>query len=735
MSRPWRGGRAGAPAAEAGRSGMRAPLLALLLFLGVYAAFGALLGYPLFASDEYAYFIRGKFFGLDHELVALDPFLQFIDNQLYFAKLHLLHAMGGEATTALVRVLNAVEYGLAGLLLLTLFRRLAPNDSHVSGFVAFLLLPTAIYNFAVMPETDMVLLGCVLAWLAVVATPRAPLRAAAIAGVVLAVALLVKPHALAMLAALLVHLVLGGGSAGGGDALRRRVVAPLVLLASTWLCLVVLWRLLTGRLVLDPGAFLGLTFYGRSLLLNELAGDAAAKWLSVLDYFLANLVVMVLVFAPALAGAALGAWRVLTAGRAPGARPPEAAAARLDALALFTLLMLGAHLAMTAHFTAGAAILGAADAMRLHGRYLAPAVATLPFLTFCYLRQAGPGGLRAMAASGIVAAGAFVTLVVPRYRIYPWDNPLLFAFYQADNRYDFHFAGLLPQLGWGLAVVLAGGYLAAALWRRAGRAVLAAQLLMLLVYGHLLVLDWLVFHSRANADLVARSRAAATIVGPGAMGDGLLVTDRRFGDTAYILYALGNAPRVLLRPAGSVVSAADVGAARWVLVNGPYPVDIGSAGYVELGGMRLYAQNVVAAEAGELPELRAGEVHEVRLASPQVRTSGFNDPEAWGRWSAAPTALVQVGRKLRGRVELEFFAWTLPGNTSHPLVVSAGDATVEVRLSASGAAYRQYLDIGTETDTLRFAMPTLRPGDSHRDMGVALARLTLRRLPDGGAAP
>ena len=707
---------------------MPAPLLALLLFLGVYAAFGALLGYPLFASDEYAYFIRGKFFGLDHELVALDPFLQFIDNQLYFAKLHFLHAVGGDATTALVRVLNAVEYGLAGLLLLALFRRLAPDATHVPGFVAFLLLPTAIYNFAVMPETDMVLLGCVLAWLAVVATPRAPLLAAAVAGVVLAVALLVKPHALAMLAALLAYLVLAGGSAGRGDALRRRIAAPLVLLASTWIGLVVLWRLLTGRLALDPGAFLGLTFYGRSLLLNELAGDAAAKWLSVLDYFLANLVVMVLVFAPALAGAVHGAWRALRAGRAP-------AAARLDALALFTLLMLGAHLAMTAHFTAGAAILGAADAMRLHGRYLAPAVATLPFLAFCYLRQAGPGLLRATAASGIVAAVAFAALVVPRYRIYPWDNPLLFAFYQADNRYEFHFAGLLPQLGWGLAVVLVGGYLAAALWRRAGRAILAAQLLLLLVYGHLLVLDWLVFHSRANADLVARSRAAATIVGPGAMGDGVLVTERRFGDTAYILYALGNAPRVLLRPAGSVVSAADVGDARWVLVNGPYPVDIGIASYVELGGMRLHAQNVVAAEAGDLPELQAGEVHELRLASPQVRTSGFNDPEDWGRWSAAPTALVHVGRRLRGRVELEFFAWTLPGNTAHPLVVSAGDAAVEVRLSASGAAYRQQLDIGTETDTLRFAMPTLRPGDSHRDLGVALARLTLRRLPDDGGTP
>ena len=68
-------------------------------------------------------------------------------------------------------------------------------------------------------------------------------------------------------------------------------------------------------------------------------------------------------------------------------------------------------------------------------------------------------------------------------------------------------------------------------------------------------------------------------------------------------------------------------------------------------------------------------------------------------------------------------------------MVSAGDAAVEVRLSASGAAYRQYLEIGTETDTLRFAMPTLRPGDSHRDLGVALARLTLRRLPDDGGTP
>jgi hypothetical protein len=609
---------------------------------------------------------------------------------------------------------------------------LAPDTSHALGFIAFLLLPSAIYSFSVMPETDMVLLGCVLTWLAVVETPRAPMRSAAIAGPVVAAALLTKPHALAILAALLVYLPLTAWSSRGREGRLQGIASPLVLMVSTWLSLVVLWRLLTGRLTFDPGVFLGLTFYGKSLWLTALAGGAAQKWLSVLGYFLANLAVILLVFSTALVGAVHAAWQLLPIRRAGDPKPHEPAHTVMGELALFTLLMTGAHLVMTAHFTAGAAILSDVDAMRLHGRYLSPAIATLPFLTFYYLRHASSRLIVSMALTGVVAAAAFLLLVVPNYRIYPWDNPLLFAFYQSNNHYGFHFSGLLPQPGWFLAVILLTGHLAALLWRRRSRPIIALLLLFVLACGHVLVLDWLCFHSRSNRDLVAQSAAAATIVGSGAMGDGVLVSESRFGNTSYILYTLANAPKVLLRPAGSVVSAEDVGDARWVLINGRYAADIGIPNFIELGPLRLYAENLLMEQSTGLPEMQIGEVHGVQLASRQVRTTGFNDPEEWGRWSAVESAFVHVGRRMHGRFELEFVAWTLPENTHHALAISAGGPAVEIHLSDAGRTYRQYIDIDKETDTIRFSMPTVRPASSHRDLGVALGRLKIRKVSGAG---
>ena len=146
---------------------------------------------------------------------------------------------------------------------------------------------------------------------------------------------------------------------------------------------------------LDPTVALGLKFYGKYLENSAVQVSLLTKVISALHYLLANLVVVVLVFAPALVWSLGHLLRRLRARRSE--TPLQ------TALAIFALAMLASHLAMTAWFTAGAAAINDGEAMRLHGRYLSAALIWLPPLYIFALTQLSPR-LRKLCSA--VLAGA-----------------------------------------------------------------------------------------------------------------------------------------------------------------------------------------------------------------------------------------------------------------------------------------------------------------------------------------
>ncbi len=546
-------------------------VLAMLLLVTALAVKNAMLGSPIMAGDEYAYFSRAREFPLPDVVLTYDPTVQATNNVLYFAIGHWFWANTSDPALGM-RILQAGEYGLLLLVLYSTCRLLMGPLS--SGVVAIVAGVTAMSSYTAyfMPETLYQLLFACLCFIAVALLPRRTVTGGAACGGMLALMLLTKPHGIAAVLAV-GSLLLAIVAWPSVFCIPRRRSAPalLVLLPATWATLVLVNLVLVGRLQLNPGFVVG-SFYESVLVgsasplppLRNLLPPIIGNWLAV-----ALLAGIPLVFI------ACGFWFCIQPrGTTPGDSPTDVQTARFTVLAALALAMLAFALGMTISFTARVGEYLPTELWRLHGRYYSFA------LPVCIIAMAAgatlwpeQGGRVSSHAAVVLRLAALlmvgVTVVAQlwwrtAYTLAPWDFPEIWALTPAGWLADANKVGtLLLLFGAGCSLLILV----------LPRLVVPVFLVFFAVFNLASLVQstrWQFAHGNGFAPYSQPAAALRLLFGPDLIDRGVVVGPDR-GMITYTLFPLRSRSRVVLLPVGSVVDLAAIGAnPAWVLMQGSY---------------------------------------------------------------------------------------------------------------------------------------------------------------------
>lgn len=703
-------------------------MIMMMVAFFTYSIFSVTIGTPIFASDEYAYFIHGKYIKNIAELYKLDPGLQHAPNLLFFQLINAWVNFTGSGFIYALRIFHAAQYILTAFILYNIFIKIIDRNSAFWGVLAFLLLPNVIYNYAVMPETELVLLASCLSYLLLVVFPRRQYLAATLTGILLGVSILIKPHAIAILSVAFVFLSIAPtiGLIKGGRTTAFN--STLIMLASCYFSIIFLLRLFLQEWSFDPTIALGLSAYGQYIQTSLPTASIASKSIIAIQYGVAHIVVITLFFAPVLV------WAVSTILKTIR-RDVDKDACMDDSLSLvafYVMTMLAAHIAMVAWFTAGAGSLNEGEAMRLHGRYLGPVIALFPFIYFYAIQKLNVRGEKALKVITFGAIFLCFLYVFELYKIFPWDYPLLFAFFKSQNHYGWDFQGSFSFMGDILLYAMLGAWVFVIFFNKILKKVLFIQIFVILITGCIQNYAWVLSHTKANSDLSEYSRTISTLLGKNQFGKGLVVSDERYGRASYILFGLGNAPKVIIKQPKTMVTNNDILGASWVLFGNEYVADFDYLESISIGQYRLFLFNTnFSVEHREKPFIKLGQQNRVLMGEGQyspARLKGFNTQEDWGVWTSASNAKIELPFKMKGVVKLNFFGCTILENLGEPLNIRVGDASSQVVLSDTGKEYEIIMNIRQVSDTIHLDSRVFRPIDSHRVMGVGISRITLELL-------
>jgi hypothetical protein len=202
---------------------------------------------------------------------------------------------------------------------------------------------------------------------------------------------------------------------------------------------------------------------------------------------------------------------------------------------------------------------------------------------------------------------------------------------------------------------------------------------------------------------------------------------------SYALFKLANAPRVLVRPVDSTITDADVKGAKWVILSRPYRVEFAYRNAIRVKDFTVYPLDAASpAVITRTAVVWDGSPIRISLADPgaDFSVSGFNEAEPWGAIAARPISEIQLPVVMSGKVRIKLFGW-MPAEAKKTLRVALGDASAEVEMADQGAEYTLDLDLKQGSDRVRFYSDIVHPASSHRNLGVALARIQMERIPAG----
>lgn len=325
-----------------------APLLTalalLVLFVLIWRNQAA---YPLIFMDEWSY----------SSFARLQPLAEaIVPSYLYLALFGLTNACG-DAFLQCTRIGNAVLLvGAVPFLYLTGRRYCSAQLAAALALLA-VLAPFNSYTVYFMPEATYFFGFSVLSWAVLARHEQWPdLAVAALGGALLGALSLVKVHALFLTPALLAFIWYCGWHRSGWRVLPLLLPASAVItLASLLAVKLGLGYLLAGKAGLS---LLG-SFYGghasNSSGFAHLLPVLAAAWHSLQGHLLG----LVLMYALPMAA-------ILTLACSPSQRAAIPGAAKLN---LYTVLMLGAALAMTVAYTGSIASAAPGEGERMHLRY------------------------------------------------------------------------------------------------------------------------------------------------------------------------------------------------------------------------------------------------------------------------------------------------------------------------------------------------------------------------------
>lgn len=368
---------------------------------------------PLYAGDEGAYLIRALY---AHRLdidPGLYPGLQTVENPVYFALVRLVDLLSLNLLPWM-RLLGMAAYagGLAALY------AIAVREGGRSAANAVLLVAAAFpyYRFVVTAMPEGLYIGglCAIALIVHRAWLTRPVHAAFAAGALSAVLVLIKPHGVAVMLALLALTVIVGIWRREG---ARPIAWRLALLGTAFLLTGTLIELAVGK---EPGEAMRF-FAGSPYYAKQMSHEAARDALPLATLSAGAMISLCAMFV----GTPLVAWVAdLLERDAVRRRQPDAG----DVALLFVTLCLIGALAMVTIFTFKIAYVES-ETRRLWGRYFEFFVPMLWLLAARPLVQRLPT-VRWIAAL-VVALGLAVwaaAIIGGRMNLHPWDGAAINAF-------------------------------------------------------------------------------------------------------------------------------------------------------------------------------------------------------------------------------------------------------------------------------------------------------------------
>ena len=600
------------------------------------------------------------------------------------------------------RALNAALFVLAAPFIFLVARRVTGAPAAAVVALASVLAPASSYTAYFMPEASYFFGFWLLAWLVLgrggEQGPALDWRLGLLAGTALGLLALVKVHALFLLPSLLLYVLWRGWREG---TLRAAILCAAVLAATTLAVKTAVAFALAG----PPGLNLLGSFYGKHA--SNSSGNALARLLPPFTRSMyGHLMALGLMFGmPMLAGAA--------AAVSPAARRALQAPGRN--LLVFTVLMLGAALAMTAAFTASIADAGPQEGLRLHVRYYAFLFPLLLVLAAAQLPAAPAHWLhRAALAVPCALLLLWAAIKLPFHPRGFVDSPELVALAM-----DFRAA-------WPLLLVQWGAMLAWVARPELGRLAFVGIVLPFLTYtGTQAVADALAASGKPNAydragqyvrqQLGEADRARLSIAGADLAG---LSRAQFHIDSA-------SAAAIVLEP-GAPLDAAQLPMRRqYLLVVGQHALPAGLA-------VQAQTPEYALLKLGPAPRTLGTVQFAQPLAGGMLSSlQGLADAEHWGAWSNAKHVTLRFAQPLPKRLALFLNGRAFGPNAGKDFVLSVGGETRSFRLPANeqeiylalptdGQQHELDIEIPAPTTPLEAGM-----GNDKRALGIGIVSLEI----------
>jgi len=556
-----------APAGPAARLASDPDRQAVLVLLVLFSTLSVCLiakslaiRYPSVLGDEYYYSILSRYFGRLPELIAHDKYLIDLPNELYlwlFSAVHLL----SDDFYQFAKIFNSILFAAA------VFPIYATSHMFLRRRLAFListliiLAPLDSYTTYFVPESCYFLGFWLFTSLFLCNLPRRAFTAGLMGGFALGLLVLIKPHALAVLAAanltlITVILLPASFDFRGKDAL---------------ICLVVL----DAAFLLTAAALhIGLFRHRDADIIGFYRGLAN---LSIPDRLIyARQVSMVALGHLAYAAPIFGLPIVITVLGALGLLPANVSESRshLRILNVFAIIVFGLLLAMTASATVRFGEFG-----RIHGRYYDFA---LPLFLISFYAQTGVKSQVGPRKPLLYAILVCLVLVLvgwmffaPRLSVYVFDYAEMAWLTQ-----PFPIAG---SIFWTVTFMMLGYYLVSGFKETA---IYSRYLAVSLIVGTVLIF----LAQRKTDQQVPADRGGALIrdLFEGGERDRGLVVGSDLGTIFRCLFEIQANPSVLLLPRGAAIRPTLVGGEeRWVLALDDYDLRVPSSTLFAGPGLKI----------------------------------------------------------------------------------------------------------------------------------------------------
>lgn len=683
--------------APAGSSRFAIASLAALLLALLYMILRDMGLYPAIFGDEWTY----------SSFARLTPYKDtLIPSYLYYS-LYGLTSRCGDSFLDCARILNALLFVAAAPFIYTVARRLASRN--VAAAVALLSIagPVNSYSAWFMPEAMYFLAFWIFSAAVFAFVDNASRAWLAASAILLGLMAMIKVHALFLAPAygcFLLYLAWARRAEPGAAHWMRRGLGWIALAMTLALAV----RLAGGYLFAGRH---GLGLLGQ--MYSAVAGantGLAARIPQALDNLRGHLMALAL-----LAGMPLAALAVVR----------RSADRTATALMVYTVLMLGALVAVTVLFTASVAGVGAESNARLHMRYYNFLLPLLLMFAAAQVARPVPAASRSarlLAALPLAALIVYASLaLLPAFQPNYIDSPELYGM------------SVDPDLFKLLAGV---ALLALAVWVIEARR--GAQL-FLFVFTPLLAVSG----GHQVNQVLANFRTPDHYVKAGIFAHHYLRPDELkrlvvVGDDAAMLlktrfFIDDTSVRQLIVPHGQPVASQALPASPyWLLVLGDYQTPPDMVSHVK-------RRNFALLQSAPDP----GTAHTVRFAVPEadpdrVRLTGLSGFEPWGRWSDGKTVQVEFATPLPRAMTLLLDAAAFGPNAQQDVVVRIGAQEQRVRLPPEHHTVR--LAFQTDGATRRISIEVPQPvspsalGQSAdtRTLGVALYAMAVE---DNAAAP